>query len=424
MPLAWLCYNLHIQKTEGANPMDMNALAKMIEWLDEERRRDKQTITTLEERLAQQAETMLMLQRRVGGMESDQSVLKQQSMPIQREADLIDQVRQEMRTLLENSEARRLTAEREAERLRNLDREGIMRTLGQINDQLDKVQRTANTLPDVKNEGSRVADMVSALQLRIDDVFKKLEEPERRLALIEEQRRQDLRRLSQIESDYQELKKQLDTARTKLPLIEDLAIRNERRIQEIQNGEVQRREQIQQFIDSQNLLIHQRDQEIANLLKRFNDQDGEMAKNIERFEAWSQTHREMRRIIDDFERIGDRLERRIGEVAEIQRLSEERFRTEWNNYKDDEQKKWKQINLTSDEIWRGHDREFEAYVKRLGEIETSLPTVLDNVKRLWSLERERAQMYRERYQTLLLEYDTGSSLNLTNGNGYGGGTSE
>jgi hypothetical protein len=187
---------------------------------------------------------------------------------------------------------------------------------------------------------------------------------------------------------------------------------------------VQRREQIQQFIDSQNLLIHQRDQEIANLLKRFNDQDGEMAKNIERFEAWSQTHREMRRIIDDFERIGDRLERRIGEVAEIQRLSEERFRTEWNNYKDDEQKKWKQINLTSDEIWRGHDREFEAYVKRLGEIETSLPTVLDNVKRLWSLERERAQMYRERYQTLLLEYDTGSSLNLTNGNGYGGGTSE
>jgi chromosome segregation ATPase len=404
--------------------MDMTALAKMIEWLDEERRRDKQTITTLEERLAQQAETMLALQRRVGGMESDQSVLKQQSMPIQREADLIDQVRQEMRTLLENSEARRLTAEREAERLRNLDREGIMRTLGQINDQLDKVQRTANTLPDVKNEGSRVADMVSALQLRIDDVYKKLEEPERRLALIEEQRRQDLRRLSQLESDYQELKKQLDTARTKLPLIEDLAIRNERRIQEIQNSDVQRREQIQQFIDSQNLLIHQRDQEIANLLKRFNDQDGEMAKNIERFEAWSQTHREMRRIIDDFERIGDRLERRIGEVAEIQRLSEERFRSEWNNYKDDEQKKWKQINLTSDEIWRGHDREFEAYVKRLGEIETSLPSVLDNVKRLWSLERERAQMYRERYQTLLLEYDTGNSLNLSNGNSYGGGTGE
>jgi chromosome segregation ATPase len=388
--------------------MDPTALAKMIEWLDEERRRDKQTIAALEERLTQQTDTIAQLQRRVGGLESDQSVLRQQALPAGRENDILDQVRAEMRTLLEASETRRLAAEREAERLRTLDRDGIMRSISQLNDQVEKLQKSANALPEIRQEASRISDQIIALQQRVEDVNKRFDEPDRRITLMEEQRRQDVRRLSQLESDYQENKKQLDNVRTKIPLLEDLTIRIERRVQEIQNGEVQRRDQIQQFLDSQRLLITQRDQEINNLLKRFNDQDSEFNKNLERFEQWSQTHREMRRIIEDFERIGDRLERRIAEVAELQRLSEERFRTEWNNYKDDELKKWKQMNLSADEIWRNHDREFELYTKRLAEIEANLPPLIDNIRRLWTLERERARLYRETYQALLLEYDTGA----------------
>jgi hypothetical protein len=38
--------------------MDINQAARLIEWLDEERRRDKATIATLEERLAQQQDTI------------------------------------------------------------------------------------------------------------------------------------------------------------------------------------------------------------------------------------------------------------------------------------------------------------------------------------------------------------------------------
>ena len=56
--------------------MDVNQAAKMIEWLDEERRRDKSTITTLQERLAQQQELMDALNRRMHGLESDQATLR------------------------------------------------------------------------------------------------------------------------------------------------------------------------------------------------------------------------------------------------------------------------------------------------------------------------------------------------------------
>ena len=47
--------------------MDINQAARMIEWLDEERRRDKATIAKLEERLAQQQEYVESISRKIGG---------------------------------------------------------------------------------------------------------------------------------------------------------------------------------------------------------------------------------------------------------------------------------------------------------------------------------------------------------------------
>ena len=101
--------------------MDINQAARMIEWLDEERRRDKATIATLEERLAQQQDTVAMLSKRINSMESDQTVIRTQIAPSGRETDLIEQVRKEVVQLIENVEAKRLTAERESEFVRKGD---------------------------------------------------------------------------------------------------------------------------------------------------------------------------------------------------------------------------------------------------------------------------------------------------------------
>jgi chromosome segregation ATPase len=405
--------------------MDLNQAARMIEWLDEERRRDKATIATLEERMAQQQDTIATLSKRLNSMESDQTVIKTQVTPSGREADLIEQFRKEMLQMIENVEAKRLTAEREAERRAELGRENVMRPVREAVERLDKIERQTSELPSHQVERERVSDSIATLQQRMDDLYKKVEEPDRRLAFLEEQRRQDNRRLSEAQSEIPEIQKQVDTIRPKLTLLEDLTLRIERRVQDVQNAERERREQIQQFIDQQNLMIQQRDQQINELIKRFGEQDSEMQRNMERFEMWSETYRQMKKIVDDFERIGDRLERRINEVAEMQRLSEERFRQEWNDWTSDDQKRWKQFTISNDEVWRNHDKEFDRFVQRMTELEAMFPPIIDNVTRLWNLERERAELYRDRYQSLLLEHDTGTKLPPVKvPNPPGNGTSE
>jgi chromosome segregation ATPase len=385
--------------------MDLAQAARMIEWLDEERRRDRSIIALLEERFVQQEEVITQLERRLNGLEGEQSTMRTTFLPASREAEISEQLRVEFQQMIEAIESKRLMAEREAERRSDIGRESIARMVRDLEDRTVTLERAIEELPAARVERDRVASALAAVQQRVEDLAKKFEEPERRITFLEEQRRQDSRRISDIQSEIPDIQKQVDAVRPKLESLENMVLRNEKRIMDVQTAERDRREEIQQFIDQQTLLLQQRDQQVTELTKSFGSYDEDMRRYVERFEAWAETHRQMKKVVDDFERIGERLGRRINEVAEMQRLSEERFRQEWNDWIADDQKRWKQFTLTNDEAWRNHDKQLSQYRQNLEALQAALEPVKNGIDRMWQLERARAQLYRERYQALLLEYD-------------------
>ncbi len=397
--------------------MDANQIARMIEWLDEERRRDKATISKLEERIVQQQEVIDTLTRRMTGLEGDQATMKTAFLPAGRDNDVMTQLRTEMQQQIEQIEARRITAEREAERRTEASRENVTRPIREITDRLEKLERVLEEVGAARVERDRFAAALSALQQRAEDLAKKFEEPERRLAFLEEQRRQDARRISETQTELPEMQRQIDALRPKLDLIEEMALRNEKRVLEVQNAERERREQIQQFVEQQSLFLQQRDLRVEEITRTFGQYDEDMRRNLERFESWSEVYRQMKKIIEDFDRIGERLERRINEVAETQRLSEERFRQEWNSWNADDQKRWKQFTLTNDEAWRLHDKEFDQFRTKFNEALQHLAPIYDSLDRLWKLERAQADLYRERFAAMVDEFEQPAEKTPTNGNG-------
>ena len=404
--------------------MDMTQAERMIEWLDEERRRDRTTIARLEERLAQQQEYNETLTRRLGGLENDQASMRTGFMPAGREMEMLAQVREEVHHEIDVIETRRVTAEREAERRLEVNRETIVRPVREIVERVEALEVMVSELPGARVERDRFATALAGLQQRLDDMAKKIEEPDRRLVFLEEQRRQDLRRLAELQSDLPDVQKQVDALRPKIELIEELALRNEKRVLDVQNLEQERRGELQEFIDQQTLLVQQRDMKIEEVMRDVGQYDEMMRRNLERFEQWTEAYRQMRQIIDDFSRMGERLERRISEVSEMQRLSEDRFRTEWNAWNADDQKRWRSFNLNNDDTWRTHERDFEQFRVRLTEMGSAFTPILDSLDRLWKLQRAQADMFRDRYQTLLTELDptpTASVRALNSSNGTSSG---
>ncbi len=397
--------------------MDLNQIARMIEWLDEERRRDKSTIAKLEERIFQQQEFIETLTRRLNGVEGDQSTMRAMFVPAGRDNEVMVQLRTEMQQLVEGIESKRIMAEREAERRADTSRETVVRPVREFAERLDKLERSLEEVGTARVERDRITAALAALQQRMEDVAKKFEDPERRLAFLEEQRRQDARRISETQTELPELQRQIDSIKPKLDLLEDMALRTEKRAIEVQNAERERREQIQQFVEQQTLVIQQRDLRIDEITRSFGQYDEDMRRAFERFETWSESYRQMKKIIEDFDRIGERLERRINEVAETQRLSEERFRQEWNSWNADDQKRWKQFTLTNDESWRLHDKDFDQFRVKFSEMVEQFPPIYDSLGRLWQLEQAQAAIFREQFMTLVDEYSQPSQKAQPNGNG-------
>lgn len=401
--------------------MDTNQTARMIEWLDEERRRDKARIAKLEERILLQQETIDEMTRRLGQTEGEASQFRSQFMPAGRDAELIEQIRTEINQAVESIEGRRVTAERETERRAEIARENMLRPLRELSDRLDKLDRVQDESNVGRVERDRFATAIAALQQRVEDLAKKFDEPDRRLSFLEEQRRQDARRISEVQSELPELQKSIDSYKPKVDLIEALALRNEKMILEVQNTERERRDYVQNFIDQQTLFVQQRDQRMDDLARSFGQYDESMRRNLERFETWAEAYRGMKKIIEDFERIGDRLDRRINEVAEMQRLSEERFRNEWASASADEQKRWKQFTLNNDENWQLHDREFEQFRAKFNEILSQFTPINEQIERLWKLQRAQADMFRDRYQAIISEHDQPTERSRPSGSASGTG---
>src|SRR5579864_8299952 len=137
--------------------MDANQTERMIEWLDEERRRDRATIARLEERLNQQQEYIETLTRRQGGLENDHASLRTAFLPVGRDTDLMELMRSELHEQLEAIEARRLTAEREADRRAEVARESISRPIREISDRIEALEDAITELPGARVERDRFA---------------------------------------------------------------------------------------------------------------------------------------------------------------------------------------------------------------------------------------------------------------------------
>jgi chromosome segregation ATPase len=402
--------------------MDANQTERMIEWLDEERRRDRATIARLEERLNQQQEFMETMTRRQGALESDHASMRTAYLPVGRDTDLMELMRNEQHQQLEAIEARRLTAERESERRAEVARDTIARPIREMAERIEALEDAITELPGARVERDRFAAALAGLQQRLDEVAKRLDDPDRRLTFLEEQRRQDLRRLAELQTELPDLQKRVDGIKPKLELLEEMTLHNEKRVLELQNQERERRDELQQFIDQQTLLVQQRDQKIEDVMRGVGQYDEVMSHNMERFESWAEAYRQMKQVIDDFSRISERLDRRINEVAEMQRLSEERFRTEWNAWNADDQKRWRTFTLTNDDTWRTHDHEFDLFRAKLVEFGALFGPISDSLDRLWKLQRAQADMFRDRFQGLLAEHDLPAEHARTVVNANGNGT--
>ena len=152
------------------------------------------------------------------------------------------------------------------------------------------------------------------------------------------------------------------------------------RINELQASEVERKQAQNVFIEKQNMYMIDRERIWKDWNQQFEDIIQKAVSLDSQIQTLDATNRAVKRSQEAFDDIIQRFERRVNEITEMQRLVEERFRQEWVNFKADDQKRWTNYTLSSEEKQREISRQIEKQNDRLVLVEDATQEIKDMIR--------------------------------------------
>jgi chromosome segregation ATPase len=385
--------------------MDFDQIIKRLDWLDEEHRKDKATIADLSQQIDNLGGDLKAATKKIKELTtqvSKQSTIKARidqfdEALIQQRTDLIGHV-----DGLENKRQENLT---EIDKRYQLQFTAINKSITEIRKLKEPITGLKQELKASVEEETRLAKLMASWDVRIQDMTQTVAGVQRAVKAAEEPRRQDAKRLADLQGELSAARKRLDESREKADLFADNIRRIDIRLNEILASEADRRQAQTGFIETQSRLQVERD----HVWKEWESSRETLQKQSETLshylQDWELTLRTVKRAQDTYEDIVQKFERRINEITEMQRLAEDRFRQEWVTFKADDQKRWTSFTLSQDETHKDTHAELTKLVERLTAIEDQTQTQQDVLQQTKDANQQMFQGMLAQIHELLSAYE-------------------
>jgi chromosome segregation ATPase len=385
--------------------METDQIQQQIDFIDNERRKDRAAFATLEQRLAHLEGTVPNWIQQIQELNTELSRTKAQLSRFDEIESALVQIRVDQARALEAIEKQRQEHDRELEKVRRSDQEAVTRSLAELRKALEPIPDLKRTIQSRIEEEYRLGRMIEEVDKKVKETARSDEEYTRIAKLTEEGRRQDSKRITDAQGEVAALRKRVDEQRGKIDLNADTVRKLDQRLGEFQATDIERRQVISSFIEKQTLSIVERDRGWKDMQVRF-DEISNRASNLDtQLQSLDATQRAVKRAQEGFEEITQRFERRMNEITEMQRLVEERFRQEWVSFKADDQKRWTNYTLAHDEQQREVGRSFEKIIERLAVVEDSAVEVSDQIHVLVDDTQKRLQSLLAQVHNWVEEFD-------------------
>jgi chromosome segregation ATPase len=361
--------------------LDYEQMEKRVEWLDSEHRNDKTVIASLQSKIDNLDTENNALRTRLAELESEITRLNTLMSRLEQFEMDISEVR--------NDTGKRVDSLRETLRDQALMTEKHTQELGGISETMTDIHRKVQNLDEInkavndrQEEDIRLARLIEELKAQVNEVENFDEDYKRSLRLIEESRRQDAKRLTDLQGEIAAMRKRQDETRGKQDLVGDNMRKLENRIKDLLEAESERRESQTAFMERVNLAQVERDHIFNDWATRFEDMERITSGLEKEWADLENTHRSVKQSQATLDEVTQRFDRRINEITEIQRLNEDRFRQEWTTFKSDDQKRWSNYILAQEEHHRDVNRSIDALGDRITTIEELLATLQDDLQQV------------------------------------------
>lgn len=371
--------------------MEVEHIFKRVEWLDDEHRKDKSVLTGLEERLTMLEGNLPPISQQIKDLGGELTRLAALLSRMDHFDESLLQQRIEIKQAVDELEKELKKRDDDAEKLRRVEMRGVDGIIAEVRKELTPIPELKRALQARVEEENRLNRSIDEVRLRVETVRRSEEEYTRSYRMVEDGRRQDAKRLTDLQGEVAAIRKHMDDQRGRTELASTSLKKVEARLNEVTTLETERREAQAAFLESQALLQVERERVWKEWQARFDtieQQTTDIGANLQNLDA---THRAVKRSQQTVDELAQKVDRRLNEVTEIQRLAEERFRQEWVTFKADDQKRWTNYTLTQDEQRGESTRQYEKLADRVTRLEDGLVEIQDLLRQMNEQSEKRLQ---------------------------------
>lgn len=357
--------------------MTTDQIQKQLDWLDEERRKEKAHLTSLEDRLKSLESAVNPIISQMKDLSGDITRLTTLFSRMDNLDQGLLQVRLDQKQTFEEMDKLARKREDDLDKLRRAELRSLEAALARVNKELEQLNELKRSMKARQEEETRLTKAMEDLRLQMDALRNEAMEDTHTIRQMDESRRQDSKRLIDVQGEVNALRKRADEQLGKIDLNAASLKKVETRVNEYAALEVERREAVSNFLNSQALRDVEREKTWRTWQTRFQTIESQAA-DFERFlQDVDNTQRTVKRSQQAVDELTQKLERRFAEISEVQRLTEERFRQDWVTFRADDQKRWTNYTISSDEQRNEFLRQFNKSVDKVTDLEDKMQETQD-----------------------------------------------
>jgi DNA repair exonuclease SbcCD ATPase subunit len=370
--------------------MEFEQIIKQLDWLDDERRKDKATIAAQVEHIAVLTAKIDSLTEKVDPLSKAMEAYGSLAARVEQFDAFLAQQREEMNDTFTKLEKNAKRREKEASKRFQDEFTQINEAITDIRSKTD-LSKIRRDLKARENDDLRLNATFTEIKAEFSEVLKNNKDLKYAQELNEDNRRQDIKRLTDTQGEIVALRKRLDEERDKRQLNADNLKNIDTRVADVLANEHKRKQEQNEFFEK--FSVEQIDRERS--WKEWIEEADKFNEKTELLETELQTvsdaTRSAKKAEETYAEISQKIERRVHEIVEMQRLAEDRLRQEWVTFKADDQKRWTGYGLSQDETMKNLQKTMDKIENRLTEFDDSFQTMQDQLHQTTDLTENQMQ---------------------------------
>ncbi|OQY90601.1 MAG: hypothetical protein B6D38_02410 [Anaerolineae bacterium UTCFX1] len=358
--------------------MEFEQIVKRLEWLDEEHRKTRASIGAFEERLTALERDIVSVSKQIKPFAKQFADVSSAAARLDQFDEIVAKQREDLNKALDTIEKRHEKREKELIKRHQQDFETISKAVDSLKKTADlsDIKRQLKALP---NEDLRLQQAIKELRPPIDEVTRLAQSMALSQKAFEEARKQDIKRVADLQGEIVATRKRIDEARSKADLAADNFKTIDSRMNELLTSETERKNAQREFIENQSVAQIDRERSYKEWKEKF-DLVKQQAEALDhQIVQLEETLRAAKKAQETYNELNAKLERRINEVTEMQRLAEDRLRQEWVTFKADDQKRWTGYTLVQDEGTKDVQRSVAKLEERISPLYETTQTLQDQM---------------------------------------------